>query len=128
MVKLLVIGVGGALGALLRYAVSGLSHRFFEGAFPVGTLVVNYLGCFLIGFAWVLLTQTTFGSNTRSFVLIGLLGAFTTFSTFGLESVNLFRDNEIKLAFANILLSNIGGLILVLAGFFAARILLNAFR
>lgn len=119
--NLLFIAAGGALGALLRYGVSGWVYRFTSGDFPWGTIAVNLSGCFLIGFLWESAQRVTISPEIRSLIFIGFLGAFTTFSTFGLETVNLLRDGEIRQALNNILLSNISGIALVFAGLFASR-------
>lgn len=128
MQKLLVIACGGAIGALLRYAVSGFTHKLAHGVFPWGTLAVNLIGCFLIGFLWILFERFAAAPNMRSMVFIGFLGAFTTFSTYGLESVSLLQDGEIKYGIFNILSSNIFGILLVLIGIFAARYLIDLLR
>lgn len=124
--KLLLIGAGGAAGALLRYAVSGLAYRFLGETFPWGTLVVNVLGCFLIGLLWAGAERTALSPALHVFVFTGVLGAFTTFSTYGLETFNLFRDGEIVLGLVNFLASNMIGFGAVILGFLVARTLLSA--
>ena len=103
--NLLLIALGGALGALLRYAVSGLAYAALSEAFPWGTLAANLIGCFLIGFLWTTGEHAPFSLAARTFVFTGALGAFTTFSTYGLESLSLLRDGEIGLGLANMQLS-----------------------
>lgn len=98
--------VGGGLGAAARYWLSGWVPGKVESDFPVGTLVVNILGCFLIGllmsaFEERFLTQP----SIRIFLTIGILGGFTTFSTFSFETVALLRDGEMLYATLNILVS-----------------------
>lgn len=128
MSKLLFIAIGGAAGALLRYSVSGVAYKYLDGMLPWGTLVVNLIGCFVIGFLWQIFEFITSSPNMRSFIFVGILGAFTTFSTYGLETLNLFREGEIKYGLLNFLASNILGIGLVLTGFIAARYLIGIFR
>ncbi len=127
-IKILLLAAGGAIGTVGRYAVSGLTHKYIDGAFPYGTLMVNILGSLIIGFLWGTWETANISSQLRTFIFIGILGGFTTFSTFSLETLNLFRDGEIKTAMFNILANNILGLIMVFGGFFAARGLINLIR
>ncbi len=128
MTHLLYIAIGGAAGALLRYAVSGFIHNFSGGAYPWGTLVVNLSGCLVIGFLWQLFENFSFTPNMRSFLFIGILGAYTTFSTYGLETFNLLREREIGYVLLNFLASNILGIGMVFLGFIAARYLSGIVR
>ncbi len=103
MVELLIIGIGGFLGAIARYGLSGLVHRWWQIAFPTGTLVVNVLGCLVIGaFLALVEERQLFGERARLFVQIGLLGSFTTFSTFGFETLQLLRTREFVPATLNV--------------------------
>ena len=115
----LYIAVGGAAGAALRYLVSGWAYALLGTGFPWGTLVVNLIGSFLIGFLWQLFANTTVSPNMRHLIFTGGLGAFTTFSTFALESVNFIRDGEIGLGLANVLVSDFLGIALVFVGIVA---------
>lgn len=128
MLKLLLIAIGGASGALFRYTISGLTYKYLDGVLPWGTLIVNLVGCFLIGFLWQLFEMMAISPNTRAFIFIGTLGAFATFSTYGLESFNLLREGEIKFAIFNILASNILGLVLVFCGFVISGYLIGLFK
>ena len=128
MVKIILIGIGGAIGSISRYFVSGLDYKYSYGMFPISTLVVNLTGSLIIGFLWGIFEATAVSSNTRMFVFIGILGGFTTFSTFALENFNLFRDGERNIAFANIILSNILGVFLVYVGYILAKMLLNLMK
>ena len=128
MMKFLLIGAGGAAGAVLRYVVSGLDYRFSYGVLPVSTLVVNLSGSLVIGLLWGLFEVYPVSSNARMFIFIGLLGGFTTFSTFALENFNLMRDGEFSIALLNILLSNVLGIALVYAGYALARSVIGLFR
>ncbi|MCI5121393.1 MAG: fluoride efflux transporter CrcB [Candidatus Electrothrix sp. AUS4] len=103
LLKLSLIGAGGFTGAVLRFWVSSwVQGRSGSIIFPFGTLTVNMLGCLLIGFLTALVEiKSMFSPETRSFLLIGLLGAFTTFSTFGNETLNLIRESRMELALFN---------------------------
>jgi CrcB protein len=124
MTKILLIGLGGFAGALLRYGLSGLAQSLSNGdAFPFGTLVVNLLGCLVIGmFSQMIDSHGAFSPEVRSFVFIGLLGAFTTYSTFANESVDLARAGRAALSLANLGLHVFLGLAAVWLG----RVLVNA--
>ncbi len=128
MLRLAGIAIGGAIGALLRYGLTDFISKKIASGFPWGTLGVNLLGCFVIGFLWEIFSNTLVAPHWRAFVLIGILGAFTTFSSYGLESINLLRDGQIKLASANILLSNGLGIVLVFAGMAAANTLIKLLK
>jgi CrcB protein len=119
--KLVLVASGGALGALFRYAVSGLVLRLAGTGFPWGTLCANVVGCFLIGLLWVLAERAALSPEAGLFLLTGLLGAFTTFSTYSLESIILLRNGEVLRGLLNIAVSNGLGLVAVLAGFACAQ-------
>ena len=125
MVKILFIAFGGAIGTALRYIVSNLDYKFSNGVFPVSTFIVNIVGSLVIGFLWGLFERIDVSSSMRMFIFIGILGGFTTFSSFSLENFNLFRDAEYKIAFFNIVATNLIGLGFVVVGFAAARFLTN---
>lgn len=114
-----IVGSGGFIGSLARYGVGGLVHRQFPLAiFPYGTLLVNLLGCLLIGLlAGLAESRQLFGPQFRQFALIGVLGGFTTFSTFGYETMAMLRDADYLRAGANVGISVVGGLALVWLGF-----------
>ena len=128
MVKIMLLATGGAIGTLLRYALSGLTYRLIDSTFPWGTLFVNLSGSFVIGLLWGLVEIESIPSSLRNFIFIGILGGFTTFSTYTLESFSLFRDGEIKLAMSNVLANNVLGIVLVFAGFFAAKYFISLIR
>lgn len=123
MQKLLFIGLAGLLGTLSRYWMSGWAARKFGETFPAGTLIVNLIGCFLIGFLFYLMQERFLVNQTlRTVILIGFLGGFTTFSSFGMQTFTLLRDGEFGFAVLNIILSNAGGLTLVWAGYSLAKL------
>ena len=128
MTGLVYIAIGGAAGALLRYSVSGVTYKYFDGFLPWGTLAVNMIGCFAIGFLWQIFEVIGSSPNSRAFIFIGILGSFTTFSTFGLESFNLLREGQVGYALMNIILSNALGLGLVFVGFILSRYMFNLIR
>lgn len=125
MTKVGFLVLGGALGTLARYAVSGLAHRILGSDFPYGTLSVNLLGSFVIGTLWGLFESESMSSGLRSFAFIGFLGGFTTFSSYTLETLNLVRDGQTKIALVNVLVNNLLGLALVFGGFVLARVFRN---
>ena len=106
MKQWLAIAAGGAIGALLRYWASTGTHALLGRAFPYGTFTVNVLGSLAMGFLYVwLLDRVVSGPVVRAFLLIGLLGGFTTFSSFSIESLNLIEAGQVIKAIANVLLS-----------------------
>ncbi len=106
---LLAVALGGALGALARYTVAVAMYRLVPTLFPVGTFAVNVAGCLVFGLlAGLADHRFVFQPVTRSFLLVGVLGAFTTFSTFAFETVELLRDGQFGWA-----AFNVGGQVLV---------------
>ena len=121
---LLLIGTGGFIGSILRYLMSGYVQQLSKSLqFPFGTLAVNLVGCVLVGFLAELIGQRIGTNETRTFLIIGLLGGFTTFSAFGLETMGLLRNGEIWLALGNIVSHTIFGLIAVWVGYSASSLL-----
>ncbi len=116
--KIILIGAGGFIGAVMRYLVGGAAQSLFKTQnFPIGTLIVNLVGCLIIGFL------TRVGENSsiitpeaRSFLFVGILGAFTTFSTFSNETVNLFRQGQNLYSLVNVAMHIFVGLVAVLIG------------
>ena len=104
MGKVFFAGIGGFAGSALRYLVSGFVQNLSGSIrFPFGTLAVNLAGCFVIGFLSQLAeTRGFFGAEARTLIFIGVIGGFTTFSAFGNETINLWRDGQSALAAANI--------------------------
>ena len=105
MINLVYVASGGALGAVLRYLTSNF-FRFYFPNFPIGTLFINFLGSFLIGIlASNLESRGTSYIFIKYFMIIGILGSFTTFSTFSLETIQLFNDKKLFLSLVYIFLS-----------------------
>jgi CrcB protein len=112
------VALGGALGSVSRYLLATWTQTLSRSIdFPYGTLTVNLIGCFLIGVLSQLAeTRGAFTAESRAFIFIGILGGFTTFSSFGNETINLFRDGEMLNALVNIGANVIVGLLLVWLG------------
>lgn len=121
--KLLLVAAGGAVGAVCRYALSGVvQNRWPESTFPWGTMVVNVAGCLAIGFLWILVAEKSALSPRWQLLLAtGLLGAFTTFSTFSLETVELINKGQWLTAGGNVAGSVVLGLAAVVGGMALAR-------
>ena len=109
------VGIGGALGSITRFFCSRWLGLTVDG-FPLGTLFVNWLGCLLIGICWGFFSADPKYTSMRLLLITGFLGGFTTFSSFGWESLQLFNDGKWKLAVSYILLSNVIGIFLVMLG------------
>ncbi len=122
LIRMLLIGAGGFAGAILRYGMAGAVQRLFPATtFPWGTLAVNLLGCLVIGVATGLAdSRQVLTAEARMFLLIGVLGAFTTYSTFGYETFALLRDAEHMRALLNVLAHVLVGLACVWLGYVLA--------
>ena len=123
------IALGSALGGAARYGCAGLAARWLGATFPWGTLLVNVSGSLLIGLLAALMApdgRLLAAPDVRAFLMIGILGGFTTFSSFSLETLNLMRDGEWLFAFANVLLSVVLCLVAVWLGHAAALMLSRA--
>ena len=123
MLKVLMVGVGGALGSMLRYGLGGAIGRMKAGwTFPLETMVINVSGCLVIGLlAGFGESRGVFSPTMRAFLFVGLLGGFTTFSTFGYESFQLLRDGQWPAALLSVAGQVVLGLTAVAAGFALAR-------
>lgn len=124
MLNVLLAGIGGFIGSALRYLINLGVYRIFDyPVFPFGTLLVNVAGCLLIGFLSGLVdTRQVFTPEIRVFIFIGILGGFTTFSSFGYDTFELFRNGQMMLAGVNVLLQMFLSLSAVWLGYNLSRI------
>src|SRR5436190_23841818 len=120
MGKLFLAGIGGFIGSALRYSISGLAQNLSRSInFPYGTLTVNLIGCLVVGFLSQLAeSRGSFNAETRTLVFIGVLGGFTTFSAFGNETMNLWRQGQGTLAATNVM----AHVVLCLGAIWAGRV------
>jgi CrcB protein len=125
VLPIILVGAGGCVGSVLRYVLSGWVHRVLDNPwFPYGTLVVNITGSVAIGFlAGLAENRSLFSSDTRLFVFIGLLGGFTTFSSFTVETLSLARNTQFVAALTNVAAQIILGLLAVWFGSLLARLI-----
>ena len=101
--RVLIVGAGGFLGASARYLLGGFVHRQYGGTFPLGTWVVNVLGCLVIGvLAALVLDRPVLDPRLRLFAMVGVLGGFTTFSSFSYETLELWRQGALRAAAVNV--------------------------
>jgi CrcB protein len=122
--KIVYIALAGAAGTLTRYGVASMFQRDGVGGMPWGVFVANMIGALLFGFIWAASEERGWiGENMRVVALVGFMGAFTTFSTFAFDNVQMARTSEWGLLGANMLLTNIVGLAAVFIGFRVARLL-----
>lgn len=117
MQNLILVGLGGFIGSILRYIISQFMQNAVSMAFPFGTLMVNVIGCFVIGLASVFVEKSGSGFlQLQLFISVGLIGGFTTFSAFGLETVTLLREQHFGMAGLYALLSLVLGIGAVFMG------------
>src|SRR5262245_55730832 len=123
LTAILLVGFGGALGSICRYLLGGWVHGLVSlGTFPLGTLVVNVLGCLVIGvLGGINDARQALGPELRVFLMIGVLGGFTTFSSFAYETLALARDAEMVRALANIAAQVVFGLVAAWIGYSLVR-------
>lgn len=121
--KFIAVALGGSIGALLRYA----TYLFFEKSqnqtFPWATLIINLTGAFLIGFIWGILNKFYVAPGYRLFIFVGILGSFTTFSTFAFDVFNLSREAGAKQVITYILATNLIGISLAFIGYYLSRLI-----
>ncbi len=124
MFKAFLVFIGGGIGAVFRYLLAGWIYRLMGTDFPYGTLVVNLTGCFIIGF-FMTIAEDRFliSSSFRIFVAVGIIGGFTTFSTFNFETLELLKDGAVMLALLNVGASVILGLSATWIGALIGRVI-----
>ena len=120
--KLLVVAFGGSIGAVLRYLIFLISEKSHGHAFPWATLAVNLVGSFLIGLLWGILDKIYVSPGFRLFLFVGILGSFTTFSTFAFDVFSLGKDGNIRNMFLYIMATNILGIALAFGGYFLSKL------
>jgi CrcB protein len=120
--KIILVLAGGALGTLARFYAATVAQKYISNGFPIGTLMVNLVGSFAIGLLWGIFENQS-ATQLRTFLFVGILGGFTTFSAYSIETLNLFRDGNTKLALLNILLNNVLGIFLALGGLVLAKLI-----
>jgi len=121
--KFLYLALGGSIGAILRYLFTMFSIRFFPHGIFTGTMIVNVIGSFLIGFAFVLLGREQISPNLKILLFVGIFGSFTTFSTFMFETWDLYKEGTFKMAAIYLSLSSVLGLLAVYSGFLIAELI-----
>ncbi len=126
MIKLIgLIGLGSAIGGILRFALSYLTIPFNYKNFPLGTFIVNIIGCFFMGFIFQIIIENQWSDNLKFFLLTGLLGGFTTFSAFSLETINLIENNYYSIAVLYVVLSISIGLLSTWSGLLIMKSILS---
>ncbi len=124
MQKTIFIALAGLAGTLIRYWLAGFVSRQYGETFPWGTLIVNLIGSFLAGALYHLAEERLLISPAlRTIIMIGLLGGFTTFSSYGLQTFTLLRDGQIGLATLNVAVSNVLGLLMVWMGYVVFKLI-----
>ncbi|MBL7832578.1 MAG: fluoride efflux transporter CrcB [Cyclobacteriaceae bacterium] len=122
MKQVLFVGLGGAAGSMLRYLTSVVTLKYYSASFPLATLVVNVVGCFLAGLIFASITQETADAqNLKVLLLTGFCGGFTTFSAFALENVRLMNSGNLSTAIVYSVVSLVAGLLAAWLGLSVVR-------
>lgn len=123
MSEVVLVFLGAGIGGVLRFVLGSLVYAYTGRNFPWGTLVINLSGSFIMGFLFVVITQkfTNLAPYLTALILVGVLGGYTTFSSFSIETLRLFQDGKVAYAFANIFVSTIFGVLLAWFGYVLAQ-------
>ncbi|MBQ9763726.1 MAG: fluoride efflux transporter CrcB [Phascolarctobacterium sp.] len=125
MLDLIVVAIGGAVGSVSRYLLGNYISKNYHGSYPIGTFFINIVGCFLMGLFMSSLIQKEIVDTTwRLFLCVGLLGGFTTFSSFGYEALTMLSNGKLMMAGMYAGCSVVAGLFAALTGMLAAKMLL----
>ncbi|MFN2327985.1 MAG: fluoride efflux transporter CrcB [Chromatocurvus sp.] len=124
MKYLVFVALGGAAGAVGRYSLARWVHSLWQGSWPLGTLLVNLSGCALMGIVFVLVERTALHPDWRSVLMVGFLGAFTTYSTFSLEAFELWQAGQGGVAIGYMVLTTVGCVLAAASGIQLTRALL----
>ncbi len=120
--KFLAVAFGGSIGAVIRYLIFLLFERNASHSFPWATLLVNLLGSFFIGLLWGYFGKTFISPGLRLLIFVGILGSFTTYSTFTFDVFSMYKDGDIKQLIFYILATNVFGIGLAFTGFYLSRL------
>jgi len=123
MREIILVFFGAGFGGVMRFILGSLVYSVTGRNFPYGTLVINLTGSFIMGFLFVIITHkyANLAPYLIAFMLVGILGGYTTFSSFSIETLRLFQDEKIAFAFTNILVSTTGGILLAWVGYILAQ-------
>ncbi len=122
--NILFVAIGGAIGSILRYLTATYASKFFGTGFPYGTLIVNVAGAFIVMFFMTLyIEKFSMDPIWRLFIVVGILGGLTTFSSFSYETITFFQSGEYWKGLVNILLNNVLTIVAGIAGLYLARIM-----
>ncbi len=120
--KILAVALGGSIGAVLRFLVFTYYEKLNNHSFPWATLAVNLIGSFLIGLLWGFFDKVYITPGIRLFIFIGILGSFTTFSTFAFDVFSMSKDGDIKNMILYIILTNVFGISLAFGGYYLSKL------
>jgi CrcB protein len=123
--KILLVALGGAIGSSFRYLLAAAIPRIIGKIFLWGTFSVNVIGSILIGILWAYFENEATSFNLKLFLVVGILGGFTTFSSFALESINLFKSQDVRMALFYIFATNIFGLFGAIGGYYLSKEILT---